>query len=1189
MMKFMAPFFLILSISIISSFSTAIANCGSCSANQCSSDQSAWKAIDEKREELRKEMVPERIIQLLTRTGSFCASCIQAIGTPRIKVIQNNGAEGVGPWNPPRERAARAAMKAGNIKAFYIFLNNGKKCSCCNQKPYDELTDYDDDLDINRNGPVFIFERATQVGTDQTRGHYARLKKSLPPVLNQPDPKAPRIIHTTCKHCTQKEEALNVINRDIFALQTEIHSLNKGVDVDQRIVIGWHNNLVDIYNDSSLDESSFNQKKQDAEDRLKIFEDSLADKLKILAQKTAALNAKTTEKAKREKEFKDCGDQVICTSKKPIFEDPRPLEDIACNTITDNEVLTEDFTAHRDDLFDLETYLSTTISKWNSCQNDFDCVVMDCKKTEPTLATHSHLLENIKAQKDWALKYKQAADKYYLDLSSLTIQSQTNLNDLEWTQALQAYMHNLGSVIINVVDLARVAKSLANNPSGNAAQDAVTRASTLDKLLKADQAFETVVTTTGLVNTLTSHIQFPFVEGEGIPYVRVLNNYSLSLGLCFKSLLSELVDSLDHVQGNRPYWRDNVLALIAKTGLCVSTYQMMERQKLIDGIKKDLIAEEKVRRFAYARKLCVGRRYDHILQLIPDLDSATKNAKQCIQGPCDTPNIPAVKTGLSSYGEALKHFESVLQADNSRLYAAKNDLIFNEAPAAEMKLALKEFLPGERMTVEYSIPWCKANSSFIAILDKTEPSGNRSTSDILYEHQMFRGQAKGKINLVTPSIEGDFHLRIYDNATDGKEYKRTAFKVSETLGNLIDTGEFTEVYLGEMPDQTNGFADDPDHIVPGMGVLNIAARDAAGKRRSTYIYVYPAGNHSTQIYAGWNPVMTLPVGIYDIKLNDYLPARWLRGVQVLNQKISYFNYGGDGRLLLFPKDALGDPQPGYITITSPDSDFKTGTWGRSIDLPPGRYHVSFDTYVPKVIQEFVEIEAGKRTSIKVSGYGRVKLDKKDALGEPSNSFVTIKEHQSQNKIWGGWSRIIDLPPGAYDISFDNYTPPIVVQNFQVTPGIPRTAAAGGYGRLEMIIKDGLGNIKHSHLAIYPKGSQNKVVSSWAHTHDLPPGLYNVDIEGFYPPLSAGDLEVTRGKVKKYLFDGYGRLTVTTTQGNPYRTIYYAGTETKVVGGWQSEYDLKPGLYDIKVNINNQELWSKGQRVSSQSQTTVRFP
>jgi hypothetical protein len=1167
---------------------SAEASCGSCAANMCTSDPSAWASVKKKEKELREKMVPERIIQLVRRTGAFCKSCIDRIGDPRMKVIHSNGNEGVFPWSPPLERKYRKMMKAGQIEAFYIFFNDGKKCSCCNQKAYDDLNDYDSDLDINRIGPIFIYESAGQVGTDQTTGHYARPRKGYPPVLSQQKPKSPRIYHTTCKQCTQKEEAINVINRDIYALKTEIYSLNKNIDVDQRIVIGWFNDIVDLYNDASLDEATFQSKKKYAEDRMQIFQDSADELIKILNKRKASLIAKEADQPKRDKEFTDCGKQKVCTDHKPIFEDPAPAESISCNTITDSEIINEDFSAHVTDLSRLEVYLGTSANKWNSCENDYTCADMDCSKTESTLADHKYLLENIRLQKDWEKKYKEKVDEYYLNLSKMTIQSQTNLSDTQWIQAIQSYMTNVVSAYVNIIDLSRVIRSLLKKPDADAAQDAVTRATTVDKLLKADQAFETVVTSASLLNTMTSHVQFPYVKGTGVPGIRILNNYMLSLSLCGKSILSELVDSLDHVRGNTPNWRDNVLMVVAKMGLCVSTYQMMQRQKIIDQIKKDIIAEEKVRKAAYARKLCQGRRYDRVIDFIPKLEQALPNVTKCIDGPCSTPKIPNTRNDFQTYGSALKHFQSIMVTVKDRLFTNLNNIVFHEAPAATISLPFNEFQPGERIAVNYSVPWCKAGSSFMAILEASEPSGKRSTSDIDYEHQQLRGQAKGKISILSPSDEGDYHLRIYDHTRDGSELKRIPFKVTETLGNLIDQGDFTEVYLGALQDETNAHLKVDNNLQPGFGIINLAARDAAGKRKSSHFRVYHAGTN-TAVYAGWNPVITLPVGLYDIKLEGYHPARWMKSVQNFNQQISYYNYGGDGRLLLFPKDAMGKAKGSHITITSPDSNFKLGTWSHAIDLPPGRYTVSFDNYVPTVVQEFVEIETAKRTSIKVSGYGRVKFEQTDALGKKFNSHITVRDHRSQNRIWAGWYAAMDFPPGSYDISFDNYTPPIVIKNFQVTEAIERTAVAGGYGRLNLIIKDGLGKKKGSHVSVYPKGSQNRVIGGWSHTLDLPDGKYTVYIDGFHPQIKAGDLEVRKGQVSNYVFDGYGRLSILSASGNPHRTVYYAGTETRVVAGWSSEFDVKPGLYDVKVEINGQEVWSKGVRVSSQNQTVLNFP
>ncbi len=1163
------------------------ASCGDCAPLQCSQDSSAWSSVNSKKEFLRGELFPDRLVNLVQKTGNFCASCVNSIDSIKIRIVQLNNFTAVRPWSPPVERQARIALKAGNIKAFYLYVNEGKKCSCCDRDPYDEQDDYDKDLDINRNGPIYIFESPSQVGTDQTRGHYSQLVKSYPPVLDLKEPVAPRVVHTFCSKCTQKEEALNAINSNIYALATEIYSLTKQIDIDERIVIGLHNNIIEVYNDATLSETAFYQDRNEILQRQKVFKDSLRIRTNALLQKRTQLEAYKKEQIIRQGEFTQCRESRECNEHRPIFENPRPLEEIGCNTITDDELKREDYTRHLDDLLDLKAYLYRTSVNWKQCKENYTCVDMNCSKMSPILGNHLYILNNIKVQHVWARRYKETVDKYYSNLISMTIQSQKNLNELEWLQALQTYFHNLGSSIINVVDIARVVKSLAAKPPTNINQDTVVRKSVVNKLLKVDQAFEAISTTVGLINTLTSGVQFPFVEGEGIPVVRMLNKFSISMGLCIKGLASELVDSLDNVKGNSPDWRDNVLAFIAKAGLCISTYQMMEREKLIEGIKKDLLAEEVARKSAYGLKSCVGQKYDKIQDVILDLENSYQKVSSCIHGPCEIPEIPKTETNFQSYGPALKHFESILKTVNDRFYKTRTDIQFQESRAPEIKLSVNQFLPGERMSVEYSIPWCQADSSFIAILDASEGPGNRSIGDITYEHQMFRGKAKGKIQLVTPVYTGDFDIRIYDNASNGNEVKRAQFQVAEILGELVDQGDFTEVYLGDLEKELSSIPSSDSEYKVGHGRISIDFRDAKGKLKSSYIRVLNSVT-GEQVIASWRNLLELPVGTYDINTSSYHPSRWVRGVVVQEGKTSIAHLSGDGRLMLYPKDGLEKSKNSHVTIKSLESDFKLSTWNNSLDLPPGRYNISFSSYTPNIVHDSFEVVKGKRTSIKTFGYGRLKFDPKDALGANINTHITVKDHRTQHSIWKGWSEIIDLPPGSYDISFDNYFPPIVVENFQVTRGLERIARVGGYGRLSLNIKDGIGNLKNTHIRIAPLGSQKHVYAGWNHTVDLPPGEYNVEIDGFYPALSAMGLIVEKGKEKRYLFDAYGRLSINVSAGNLHRTIYYAGSKTVVVSGWNVDWDLKPGLYDVLINENKVERWARGIRVSSQARAIVNF-
>lgn len=300
-----------------------------------------------------------------------------------------------------------------------------------------------------------------------------------------------------------------------------------------------------------------------------------------------------------------------------------------------------------------------------------------------------------------------------------------------------------------------------------------------------------------------------------------------------------------------------------------------------------------------------------------------------------------------------------------------------------------------------------------------------------------------------------------------------------------------------------------------------------------------------------------------------------------------------GRLAFDRRDAASQRNGEHITVRlAGQKQAVWSGWGTHIDLPPGNYTV-IANYSPDLAVENVQVEAGKLTTARFSGYGRMKIVCRDGLGATINPHIAIYPDGVKNAIWTGWARQKDLPPGKYRVVLD-YVVDIEQDNVEVTAGRETRIEAGGYGRFLMPAVDGVNQRANPHRSIIPAGGKKAIWGGWSDAVDVPPGDYTVVFD--YPqPARFENQRVEPGRPTTVEARGYGRLSMPVLNAagkpvNPHRAVHVAGSDTTVWGGWSDTVDLLPGAYEIRWRAGDKDMKAAVQVTAGQVATVqLRVP
>jgi hypothetical protein len=119
----------------------------------CADDPRVPAALAAKKQELKRQGYPDRLIGLL----DLGVQCVARIRTePANFRIIDVAADGSFPevnWDDDEERIAKANLLSGKSKRYWI-VNARRAFSCAGQKPFDQQPDYNPADDVNADGAI---------------------------------------------------------------------------------------------------------------------------------------------------------------------------------------------------------------------------------------------------------------------------------------------------------------------------------------------------------------------------------------------------------------------------------------------------------------------------------------------------------------------------------------------------------------------------------------------------------------------------------------------------------------------------------------------------------------------------------------------------------------------------------------------------------------------------------------------------------------------------------------------------------------------------------------------------------------------------------------------------------------------------------------------------------------------------
>jgi hypothetical protein len=122
----------------------AACNCG---PDFCQDDNRIAAKLANKKKALAKEY-PANLVALLDRGQQCIARIERSPDAFTIWVIDANNNKETVSWSAENQANAMKQVQSGSLKRFWIY-NARRAFSCCGQPPYDQMSDYDKNDDVN--------------------------------------------------------------------------------------------------------------------------------------------------------------------------------------------------------------------------------------------------------------------------------------------------------------------------------------------------------------------------------------------------------------------------------------------------------------------------------------------------------------------------------------------------------------------------------------------------------------------------------------------------------------------------------------------------------------------------------------------------------------------------------------------------------------------------------------------------------------------------------------------------------------------------------------------------------------------------------------------------------------------------------------------------------------------------------
>lgn len=118
-----------------------------CGPDFCQDDPRVPGALAEKKQALAQEY-PSRLVALLDIGDQCFARITRSPDMFTIWLVDVEDAKQTVSWSQDNEDLARAQLESGELKRFWIY-NAKRAFSCCNQIPYNERDDYNEEDDVS--------------------------------------------------------------------------------------------------------------------------------------------------------------------------------------------------------------------------------------------------------------------------------------------------------------------------------------------------------------------------------------------------------------------------------------------------------------------------------------------------------------------------------------------------------------------------------------------------------------------------------------------------------------------------------------------------------------------------------------------------------------------------------------------------------------------------------------------------------------------------------------------------------------------------------------------------------------------------------------------------------------------------------------------------------------------------------
>lgn len=307
----------------------------------------AGRAREAKRQRMRANRVPERYLHLLDRME--CVKCIEtAPDTLHITVLYNDDEHAptlsTGErdlkvefrWNPQSERQLRDELRAGEIRAFYVWIHE-RRCNCCpdlNTKA-ESYADWNEDLELN-------MDEAQQYDDPDDLGPLPDDLKPPPPGSQAPPPPVERfddlprpsrrVLQATCRPCEAlAQQWTNESNNLNFLWDRKLERMRQ-ISVVTNIIANRRNEIANLEYQQRFDSTRTHEQLQKIRELKKLNEDH-ESQVEEYERDLADIEQKVDETELRMEELmqqfleceKSCRQTTTATPTGAIRTDPAPV------------------------------------------------------------------------------------------------------------------------------------------------------------------------------------------------------------------------------------------------------------------------------------------------------------------------------------------------------------------------------------------------------------------------------------------------------------------------------------------------------------------------------------------------------------------------------------------------------------------------------------------------------------------------------------------------------------------------------------------------------------------------------------------------------------------------------------------------------------------------------------------------